>query len=331
MRALLAALTLAALLSGCTEPEAAALQEAAEGADVPEDASAAFEDLAVEAVPLAVPDPLSGITSFHWASTEALPAFALEFVADFGEDNECDLESGSVSGPGVGPKGITIYEQDGAVGWGAGSSGSGYGSAHAGPVDTRSVGSPSGGGSTLHGSHGRFDGTWTITMLAQTVEPGESPFFTEEVASALSIECDQPFSLRDARASSEAVLFNEFNLAGGAGAEAFLVGSAGVGDQVAATMASSAVRVAAAGFGVQYADVEVASPSGGASWQFLPEAGVPVSDGFHSLDDGPGGYSVTVDRAGAYFEAFWGGIWGLEPGYDLTANQRAESVIDSPF
>lgn len=324
------------LAAGCTAQEPPVDSNADDGDSGPDaardDAMVPAEStvlLAPEVLP--VVDPLTGITELHWASTEALPAFALEFRADFGKENRCEFLRGSASGAGApGPRSISILESEWGAGWSVSSSGSFPGAVHAGPIDTRTE--TAGGGSSLSGSSGTFAGEMRLTFLARDVAPAESPFFLEPVSIAFSLTCDAPFSVFGVRGSSEAVLFDAQSMDGGAGAEAFLVGGANAGDQVVAQPTSSAVRAAADGFGLHAGRLVLGHPGGEGEWLLLPDYLVNLAGSdLRSIEGGPGTYTATLDRAGAYFEAFWGAVWGLEDGMDLTEGLRAESVLESPF
>jgi hypothetical protein len=271
----------AVLLAGCTGP---ASPRADAAADAPGDGPAAvgggrLANATAQTLdsPAMTELPLNNLTEFHWASNETLPGFALEFTAELGDDNDCEVLAGSGSGAGrTGPRNILIRETDDYVGWGSGGSGD-LAAAHAGPVDTRTE--SSGGGSTLHGSSGAVSGSVRFTLLATTVAPVDSPFFREPVSLALSIACAQPFSIHGVSAGSSVALFDAGNLAGGAGAEVFIAGSAAAQDKAAATIAGSRVRAAAAGFGLHGGQVVLDHPRGQETWTVLPSYGVALDQG----------------------------------------------------
>lgn len=264
---------------------------------------------------------LSNLTAFHFGIFEDLKALVLELQVDFGNDNECELRDGSASGPGpLGPRDLSLYESETGLSWSMGSRGS-VASAHQGEIDTRTDGE--GGSAGTSSTRGSFEGPMTLTYLGRFLEAGND--FVGGAAFTFSIECDAPFAILQAQGGTTLVLANEANLAGGTGAEA-TVGSVNVQDQATADFASPRVRAAGDGFGFQAAMVRVQHPGGSADWMWTPVGGEA-----QFLEGGPGQYTFTVDRAGAYFEAFWLAAWGLDGDVDLAANRLDAALIESPF
>lgn len=293
------------------------------------------EPASVDPEPTAAPGPLvfvpsnastpatdlSNLTAFHFGIFEDLEALVLEVRVDFGDDNTCELRDGSASGPGpAGPRDLSLYESDTGLSWSMGSQGT-LASAHHEEVDTRSDGEGhSAGRGTMWGS---FKGRMTLTYLGQFLEAGND--FVGGAAFTFSIVCDEPFAILAAQGGTSLVLVNEANLAGGTGAET-PGGSVNLQDQAKGDFASPRVRAAGDGFGYQAATVNVQHPEGSVDWEWTPVGGEA-----QFLEGGPGQYAFTVDRAGAYFDAFWLAAWGLDGEVDLSVNQLDEALIESPF
>lgn len=272
----------------------------------------------------------ANVRELHWAFRESAPAMTFDLDIDFGSGNQCEILSAS-SGyiDEAGPTRLTLYETAYGMGWGMSSAGSGIVSAHAGDIDTRDVLAPSGqtGGASLSG--GTFDGPIRVTSLLRGPQPwAENPYLPADVSYAISITCDEPFSVSAARLGRSALLADAYNLDGGAGAEVLVAGSANVQDQASLEFAEPIVRAVSDGFGYHGGQVVLDHPAGQATWTYTPAVGLvqqPV------VESGPGAYTFTVDQAGAYFEVIWVAAWGFDGPLDLVPGLSAASVIDSPF
>lgn len=329
MRLALAVLLVLATLSGCVSlaksptaaPDGAGDAQEPAATDGPRQSSAGSM---VASAPEQV-TRLDHITEFHWASNASLDGFAMEYLVDF-QKSDCKVYAGS-SGGGLGPHMLSMEEtSDGyaGVGWSSG----GSASAHAGPVDTRDTSSASG-GQSLHGMGGTFDGTMRFTLLANHVAPAERTSLVDEGYSVgISITCDKPFTVHDARAGT-AHLFDPDNLAGGAGVSS--EASADVQDVAAASFASPTVRVLAENFGVEAGRVQLDHPGGHEDWPMASGFFVPGLDGHHLVEDGPGDYTATVDYASVYISAFVLGMWGLDGPFDLQPGRLDHSALHSSF
>lgn len=287
-----------------------------------------------DAADLADPGPQE-MTAFHWSTKDPGPGFGVEFTWDFGRGNDCVFLDATSSGPAASADDLNLYEfEDGTTGWGYGSSGDGLVSAHAGPLDTRAA-DDGGGGHASKGQaavSGRFTYTW---LLANAVADGSRYFHDPDTAAALSVTCVNPFRLMSANRLSIGLLLTDSNLDGGAGASAvFLAGTASgnVQDTASAEMAAPTVRLASGSFGTHAAVLAVETPDGRQEWQHMPTSPVAVGERpFFQDKSGPGRYSVTVDRAGADFEAFWFAAWGIDGPLDVAGSLARESAIDDPF
>lgn len=320
MRALALAVVLALALSGCVAEEPPAADPAPDPLPMPEPQA--------QTPLLFVPEPaptLDNLTEFHWGLFEDAPALVLEVSVDFGDDNTCEVREGSARGPGpLGPGDLTLYETGWGLSWSSSSSGS-LASAHHGDVDTRT--DSSGSGASRGATWGSFEGPMTITFLGRNLESGND--FVGGASITFTIECENPFSITSARGGSVVLLANESNLAGGTGAET-PEGSVNVQDAASQSFTAPVVRAAADGFGYQYASVTLEHPDGSEEWTWVPEAVVGLNEA-QFFQGGPGDYTFTVDRAGAYVDAFWVAAWGLDGDVDLQANQLDKALIDSPF
>lgn len=275
------------------------------------------------------------MTGFHWALRDPKPGLVVDFAWDVGEDNPCTLLLATRSGPALGADDLQLYElQDQPPQWGYGSSGDAEAAAHAGPVDTRESSEDDHGGH-MDRSNGTFSGVFRYTWLLTNAQGGESRYFGDpSIAAGVSFTCTKPFTLAAARTGTIGMLLTDTSLSGGVGLSAwnFVAGtySASIGDSASVDLASPQVRYGSGWFGTQATRVLVTTPQGEHEWTHAatnPIVTVPVT----FLEDGaPGTYDVTVDRAGARFEAFWFAAWGVEGPLDLTGSLTSASVIDDP-
>lgn len=281
-----------------------------------------------------VPANLSEITELHWAIKGPVEAFVFEVRLDFGDENECEMLRGTATQTSEpGPVALSIQEAESSQGWGLSSRGGGlgYANAHAGPVDTRTLLGGEGSSASLHGSSGTFSGPMRFTLIGRDLHGWDNSFMGEEYSAALSIACDEPFAVLEARRGQTALMADANNLSGGAGADVFIAGSANVQDQASIDIQSPLVRAAAAGFGAHGGQVVLDHPGGRETWTVLPDYAVALADRGFFIDTAPGPHTFSVDHAGAYFEALWVAAWGLDGPFDLRAELLTESVIDSPF
>lgn len=279
------------------------------------------------------PASFQSLTAFGWASRVASAGFATHIAFDFGATNKCKILSATsiADNARLGPNSITLEESKNGGGWGESSSGSFPGSAHAGPVDTRTVLTGGGGGATMQGSWGTFAGRVDVTVLAHDVAPGDTYFLDGNTSFALTVHCDSPFSVTEGQSGSTVLMADPNNLGGGAGFDAYGEAGSSVEDTVSQGFTSPVVRAMAAGFGTQAVRVHLDHPTGATDWTQTPANMVGVDAAFPAVTDGPGTYTYTVDQAGAYFTALWVAAWGLDAPLDLAAGWVSPDLLKDPF
>lgn len=309
---LLALLTFASLLlSGCaddTAPAAAPLDAVEAPSDAPPQNRTA---LATTTAPPA-PD-LSNRTVLHWATDAALGDTAFEVVVDFGRENRCEVASTAAGAShGGGTRSVFVWEHERGYAWGAGGGGSMV-TAYAGPVDTRTLTDGPGHYASGSWSRGGFSGVVTLTRVALGVEPWDNSISGDKSLS-LDIECEEPFSVLRARVGHEVLVASAESMQGGAGADAYLAGSAMVQATAGLRIDAPAARMMMGHFGDEAGRVVASHPDGETTWTTTA-----LDSRLASLDGGPGDYSFTVDRLGVRFEAFWLTAFGLADEVDLLA------------
>ncbi len=265
-----------------------------------------------------------GTTALHWATTDALDAFAVEVTIEFGRENPCEVAAGVASAASDDFASYDVFIMEGPTGpsWSFGGSTKGFAQVHApGIVDTRESDNDGLMSASGAGFRGTLSGLHRLTVAGMNLAPWDNDI-TGNASLSLDVSCGQPFHVLDSRSSRDLRLDSTWSLHGGTGASAYLVGSVNLDDAATFTTQADRARVIAAAAGTHAGRVTVDHPAGTEQWPL----GAPDID-FHTLDGAAGTYRLTLDRVGVFPEIFWALMAGYDGDFDLTPGLRDERTV----